>query len=143
MPAQRATNALLELRNSAKNKPEYNIRMEHEMEGEVVSLVEMDPPAHLTPYEVQVWYDMTKRIPEGVVQHQDLESFTLYVQNWAAIQHESENKKGEVMNFTDKVFKMVVQHRQLSAMFGLSPADRSKVLLEKKKKEKRQKRHAG
>lgn len=118
MPAQKQPTAVLEARGAFKNHPERR------PEGEPVVTTPLGPPPHhLEVDQIKCWNELAETAPNGVLTSADRQA----MEQCACLLAEMRE---------DFKAMPVVKLKQLTSilgMFGMTPADRSKLNIQKPK----------
>lgn len=127
MPGIRTATSILELKGSYRKNPQRRRSAEP-----VAAPFRNTPPSHLTAAQKKIWRAIVKDCADGVITQSDrlaLEQLTMLVSEWR------ENPK----DF--KTSRHALMHSCL-ARFGMTPCDRSKIIVPKVTANKFSRRHA-
>lgn len=111
----RTPSNVLELRGAFKQNPSRGRARESEPEGQAVDLRDEPVPWHFDELERLVWEELVEEAHAGVMTRGDLKMFVVFVKLLTEATYYPLNPK------------VIAQLKGYAAMFGMTPADRSRV----------------
>lgn len=116
MPAQRKPTNVLALNGTFKHDPARGRAREGEPELEPVDPVSLPVPYGLTHIEAVAWADLAPRIPAGTFAASDLPALIMMTRLYARVLYDEQVD-----------LKLASAFLRYLALFGMTPADRSRV----------------
>jgi hypothetical protein len=116
MPAHRKPSNVLALKGSFDKNPSRGRERAAEPDAPSIDIRKYPVPVTLTEIEALMWRQETQRMHAGVMTEADVSMFVVYIRLLTAAHYDT---------FIDT--KVTTQLKGYAAMFGLTPADRSRV----------------